>query len=95
MATPSPFRTAPRISPRRRSARRRPSRGGRNVLGLQFHPEADTQHGFERWLVGHAAEIAGAGIDPRLLRADARRLGPPLALAAAAMFGEWLDGVTA
>ena len=66
---------------------------GRNVLGLQFHPEADTQHGFERWLVGHAAEIAGAGIDPRVLRADARRLGPPLALAATAMFGAWLDGL--
>lgn len=66
---------------------------GSNVLGLQFHPEADTQHGFERWLVGHAAEIAGAGIDPRVLRADARRLGPPLALAAAAMFGAWLDGL--
>lgn len=68
---------------------------GRKVLCLQFHPEVDTRHGFERWLVGHAAEAAGAGLDARALRADAFHLGPPLRGAAAAMFGEWLDGVEA
>jgi GMP synthase (glutamine-hydrolysing) len=30
---------------------------GRNALAFQFHPEAQPP-GFERWLIGHAAEIA-------------------------------------
>jgi GMP synthase (glutamine-hydrolysing) len=66
---------------------------GRNVLGLQFHPEADTLAGFERWLVGHACELAAAGIDPAAIRADAARHGPALAAASANMLRDWLAGL--
>ena len=37
---------------------------GANVLGVQFHIEADPAK-IERWLIGHACELAGAKIDPR------------------------------
>lgn len=66
---------------------------GPNVLSLQFHPEADTTQELEAWLIGHACELAGAGIDPRAIRADARRHGPALAEAGRAMFAEWLAGL--
>lgn len=66
---------------------------GRNVLGLQFHPEVNACGGIERWLVGHAVELAAAGIDPRILRADARRFGPALREAARKMLAEWLQGL--
>ncbi|MGF7174833.1 glutamine amidotransferase [Azospirillum doebereinerae] len=66
---------------------------GRHVLALQFHPEVDADHRFERWLVGHAAELSAAGIDPNSLRDDARRHGPPLRSAARAMIAEWLEGL--
>ncbi|MGV6875537.1 glutamine amidotransferase [Pseudochelatococcus sp. B33] len=64
---------------------------GAHVLGLQFHPEADTGHDLEAWLIGHAAELAGAGIDPRRIRADARTFGPALRDAGRAAFAEWLS----
>jgi GMP synthase (glutamine-hydrolysing) len=67
---------------------------GPNVLGLQFHPEADTAHHLEAWLIGHACELAAAGIDPRGIRADAARHGPALMQAGRAMFSEWLTGLT-
>lgn len=63
---------------------------GETILGIQFHPEAGTGLEFERWLVGHAAELAGAGIDVPGLRRDARRYGEKLNLAAGALLGEWL-----
>ncbi|ODT22682.1 MAG: glutamine amidotransferase [Kaistia sp. SCN 65-12] len=66
---------------------------GRNILGLQFHPEVNACAGIERWLVGHAVELAAAGIDPRPLRADAERLGPALREAARKMLAEWLQGL--
>jgi GMP synthase (glutamine-hydrolysing) len=64
---------------------------GRNVLGLQFHPEVNACAGIERWLVGHAVELAGADIDPRTLRSDAERYGPPLREGARKMLAEWLE----
>ncbi len=64
---------------------------GRNVLGLQFHVEAEACGGLERWLIGHAAELAASSIDPRVIRADAARFGPALRKAARAMFAEWLE----
>lgn len=64
---------------------------GRNVLGLQFHPEVNACAGIERWLVGHAVELAGANVDPRALRADAERYGPLLREGARKMLAEWLE----
>lgn len=63
---------------------------GPNVIGFQFHPEASDQ-GFERWLVGHAIELAAAGIDPRTLRADMVKHGPALAAKGADVLNRWLD----
>lgn len=67
---------------------------GPQVLGLQFHIEADTRR-IEHWLVGHASELNQAGIDPRLLRTEARQLATRLSSAAAAVFGRWLDQLEA
>lgn len=66
---------------------------GRNVLGVQFHPEVDAGRAFERWLVGHASELSGAGIDPRELRSQAEAHGEALARAGRTMFAEWLSGL--
>ncbi|WDZ81352.1 glutamine amidotransferase (plasmid) [Ensifer adhaerens] len=66
---------------------------GRNILGLQFHPETETGAAFERWLVGHACELAAAGLSVPDLRADAERFGPSLKRAATAMIGEWLEQI--
>jgi GMP synthase (glutamine-hydrolysing) len=65
---------------------------GPNVLGVQFHPEVDVSAGFERWLIGHACELAAAGVDPVFLRAEAARSGPGLRDAGARMLAEWLRG---
>lgn len=63
---------------------------GPNVVGFQFHPEASAQ-GFERWLVGHAVELAATGIDPRSLRADMQRHGSALAAKGADVLHRWID----
>lgn len=63
-----------------------------HVLGLQCHLEADPQR-LEDWLVGHACELAQAGIDPRALRAEAQALQTRLPKAASKVFNRWLDGI--
>jgi len=63
---------------------------GNTVLGLQFHPEVDAGPSFERWLVGHASELATAKIDIPTLRAEATRHGASLAQASENLFREWL-----
>lgn len=63
---------------------------GPNVLGLQFHPEVVGAR-FEHWLLGHATELATAGISPTALRNDARRHAPQLQKAAAALLAGWLS----
>jgi len=63
---------------------------GRNVLGLQFHLEADTRR-IEQWLVGHANELGQAGIAPCKLRMDASELGDRLTTAARAVLAAWLE----
>lgn len=63
---------------------------GSEVLGLQFHLEADTRE-IEHWLVGHACELSRAGIDPQHLRSDALALGNRLTLACRAIFSDWLS----
>jgi GMP synthase (glutamine-hydrolysing) len=65
---------------------------GRRVVGFQFHPEA-TGRSIEHWLVGHAAELAAAGIDVRRLRADALRHGPELTAKAKSVMSAWLAAV--
>jgi GMP synthase (glutamine-hydrolysing) len=45
----------------------------------------------ERWYVGHACELAGAGIDIVQLREEGRRNGPLLEHAAAEFWQAWLD----
>ncbi len=66
---------------------------GSNILCVQFHPEVEPTAGIEPWLVGHAAELGSAGIDPRDLRDGAKAAGPSLAAKARKMFEEWLDGL--
>ncbi len=68
---------------------------GPNVLALQFHPEVDACTGMERWLVGHAIELAAAGLDPNLLRKTAIEVGPALRDASRRMLAEWLEGLEA
>jgi len=65
---------------------------GSSVLGLQFHIEAAPDE-IERWLIGHACEIAATdGIAVAAIRADTAAHGPALAPCAARLFGDWLDG---
>lgn len=65
---------------------------GPNIVGFQFHPEASAK-GFEKWLVGHAAELAAAKIDVPGLRADAQRYGAELERKAQAVLSAWLGGL--
>ncbi|KJV10306.1 glutamine amidotransferase [Elstera litoralis] len=62
---------------------------GPNILGFQCHPEGWAR-GFERWVVGHASELAAAGIDVPALRTDAQRFGPSATIAAREMLRDWL-----
>lgn len=65
----------------------------RNALALQFHVEAVPQE-IERWLIGHAAEIAATpGISVKAIRADTARHGAGLEAAAAEIFRAWFDEV--
>jgi GMP synthase (glutamine-hydrolysing) len=64
---------------------------GRNVLGLQFHPEV-TAAGLERWYIGHACEIAATpGARINSLRAESERLAPLLRRFAVKFLSEWLE----
>jgi GMP synthase (glutamine-hydrolysing) len=63
---------------------------GDAVLGLQFHPEVDPRW-IEAWLIGHTAELAGAGMDLATLRADTLRHGEAAAAAGRALITAWLD----
>ena len=64
----------------------------RHVLGLQFHLEVEATQ-LERWLIGHAHELASHRIDPNSLRRDAATHGPALTRAARGIFAAWLDGL--
>jgi GMP synthase (glutamine-hydrolysing) len=63
---------------------------GDGVLGLQFHIETRLTT-LERWLIGHACELAAAGLDVAQLRADAQRHAAPMEAAGRHVLGEWLD----
>jgi GMP synthase (glutamine-hydrolysing) len=62
---------------------------GKAALGLQFHIEAEPQ-GFERWLIGHASELASAGIDVARLRGEAASKLPGIASAGTQVVSAWL-----
>jgi GMP synthase (glutamine-hydrolysing) len=65
---------------------------GRHALACQFHPEI-SDLGFERWLVGHAVEIAAApGTSPAALRRDMERFAPKSASRGESCLSEWLAG---
>ncbi len=64
---------------------------GPKILGLQFHLEVSPAD-LETWLVGHANELAQAGIDPRDLRKAAALADAPLRRAALSVMTGWLHG---
>jgi GMP synthase (glutamine-hydrolysing) len=66
---------------------------GTNVLGLQFHLEAESAS-FEQWLVGHAYELHAHGIEIRSLRDWAASHASKLGAAARRVFTDWLAGLT-
>jgi GMP synthase (glutamine-hydrolysing) len=66
---------------------------GPNVLALQFHLEADSAS-LERWLVGHAYELATRGVSVAGLREDASAYAAQLASCGQQVFGTWLSGLT-
>ena len=61
-----------------------------NILALQFHLEADLDY-FEHWLVGHAAELSQAGIDPVNLRNEGKKYQGDLRTKAEKIFNLWYD----
>jgi GMP synthase (glutamine-hydrolysing) len=63
---------------------------GARILGPQFHLEAEPMR-IERWLIGHAHELAAHQVDPGTIRRDAGRFGPNLARVARTTFAAWLD----
>jgi GMP synthase (glutamine-hydrolysing) len=65
---------------------------GSAVLACQFHPEAGTA-GFERWLIGHAAEIAAVGLSPDILRHETAMYGPAAEERGRKVIAEWLSGL--
>jgi GMP synthase (glutamine-hydrolysing) len=62
---------------------------GDHALGLQFHLEAGAA--IERWLIGHALELATAGIDLDLLRSQTAEHYPRVRAAALDVLAAWLD----
>lgn len=62
---------------------------GDYALGLQFHPEVTAQ-GLERWLVGHASELAAARVDTHTLRVQSHAFAPVLETAAQLLWQQWL-----
>jgi hypothetical protein len=62
---------------------------GKNGLGLQFHLEADPNQ-LEAWYVGHAVELAAAGISVPALRSATAAAAVGLRHRAESVFGQWL-----
>lgn len=63
---------------------------GRHALAFQFHPEAQ-EEGFERWLIGHAGEIAATpGVTVPGLRADTAKFAAAAMAAGRQVLAQWL-----
>jgi GMP synthase (glutamine-hydrolysing) len=65
---------------------------GRNAMGLQFHLEADPRQ-LEKWYVGHAVELAAAGVSVKDLRAATAKLAGQLPATANRIFTRWLQEI--
>jgi GMP synthase (glutamine-hydrolysing) len=66
---------------------------GRQALAFQFHPEAQ-EAGFERWLIGHAGEIAVTpDISVPQLRAATREHAAAAIAAGRKVLQTWLAGL--
>ncbi len=63
---------------------------GAAALGLQFHIEASAKQ-LERWFVGHAVEIAHAGLSVASLRAETAKYAAACAAPARQCLDQWLD----
>jgi GMP synthase (glutamine-hydrolysing) len=66
---------------------------GANALALQFHLEAEPRQ-LEEWYVGHAVELAAAGISANELRAETARVSKILPRQADRIFGQWLQTIS-
>ncbi len=67
---------------------------GSSVLALQFHIEVNPER-IEQWLIGHAVELAKAGISPNKIRSDTARFGLHMALTGTLIFKRWLEALPA
>lgn len=66
---------------------------GDHALAFQFHPEAQAR-GFERWLIGHACEIAATpGVTVPDLRGDTGKYAAAATKAGRAILQNWLAGL--
>jgi GMP synthase (glutamine-hydrolysing) len=63
---------------------------GREIIGFQFHPEAGAR-GFERWLIGHSAELGAAAVDVSGLRDTALSLAAAQQRRSSDCIGRWLS----
>lgn len=64
---------------------------GHTVLAFQFHPEAQIE-GFERWLIGHAGEIAATkGVSVAGLRAATAQYAQACGAGGQAVLRAWLS----
>jgi GMP synthase (glutamine-hydrolysing) len=66
---------------------------GHNALALQFHLEAESRQ-LEEWYVGHAVELAAAGISVTELRAQTLKHKNSLASRAERIFSHWLRQIS-
>lgn len=65
---------------------------GLNILALQFHAEVDP-HTFERWLIGHTAELNQAQVDILTLRQENTYYGKSLQEKANLLLRDWLSNL--
>lgn len=64
-----------------------------NVLALQFHPEV-TQHGMEKWFIGHIGEIMQTeGVSVEQLRRDSHQYANRLEVQGELFFNSWFNKV--
>ncbi|KAA8731497.1 glutamine amidotransferase [Acinetobacter qingfengensis] len=66
---------------------------GLNILALQFHVEVDPLH-FERWLIGHSAELQYVQVDILNLRQENLLYGSALQNQANLLLRDWIANVT-